>query len=86
MLGAGLGRALKPRQFLRRLLLGLLRHLGLFNGLAKLGDLGCRRLRPRQLLLIWRAARARVLALPALRRFLGLLADLLGKAQNFDLL
>ena len=40
MLGARLGHALEPRQLLQRLLLDLLRHLGLLDRLAQLGDLG----------------------------------------------
>ena len=39
VLGARLRRALKPRQLLQRLLLGLLRHLGLLDRFAQLGDL-----------------------------------------------
>ena len=87
VLGARLGRALEPRQLLQRLLLGLLRHLGLFNGLAKLGDLGAGAFALAKLLLNLAKLLAQdVLALPALQRFLGLLADLLGQAQDFDLL
>ena len=36
----GLGHALEPLQLLQRLLLGLLRHAGLLDRLAQLGDLG----------------------------------------------
>ena len=87
VLGARLGRALKPRQLLQRLLLGLLRHLGLFNGLAQFGDLGAGAFALAKLLLNLAKLLAQdVLALPALQRFLGLLADLLGQAQDFDLL
>src|SRR4029079_7507296 len=68
MLGARLGRALKPRQLLQRLLLGLLRHLGLLNGLTQFRDLGAGAFALAKLLLNLAKLLAQdVLALPALQ-------------------
>ena len=60
---------------------------GLFDGLAQLGDLGAGAFALAKLLLNLAKLLAQdVLALAALQRFLGLLADLLGQAQDLDLL
>ena len=87
MLGGRLGHALEPLQLLQRLLLGLLRHAGLLDRLAQIGDLGLALVAFAELLLDLAKLLAQdVLALPARQRLLRLLADLLGQAQHLDLL
>ncbi len=87
MLRARLWRPLEPLQLLQRLLLGLLGHFRLLDRLAQLGDLGGAFLALAKFLLNLPQLLAQdVLALPPLQRFLRLLADLLGKPQDFDLL
>ena len=83
----GLGHALEPLELLLGLLLGLLRHAGLLDRLAQLGDLGRLLVALAQLLLDLAQLLAQdVLALLRRQRLLGLLADLAWKLEHLDAL
>ena len=85
VLGRGLGHALQALQLLPRLLLGLLGHAGLGDRLLQLLDLGGGALGLAELLLDRLQLLAQdVLALAALDRVLGLLADVARDLEHLD--
>jgi hypothetical protein len=85
VLGGGLGHALEALELLARLLLGLLGHSGLGDRLVQLLDLGGRALALAELLLDRPQLLAQdVLALAALDRVLGLLADVARDLEHLD--
>ena len=83
--GRGLGHPLEPAELAPRLLLDLLRHLGLGDRLAQLGDLVLLAVGVAQLLLDRRHLLAEEhLALALVERGAGLLADLLRQPEHLD--
>ena len=85
VLGGRLRHALEPAQLVPRLLLDLLRHLGLGDRLAQLGDLGFLAVAFAELALDRRHLLAQQhLALALVEGGVGLLADLLGEPQHLD--
>jgi hypothetical protein len=83
--GRRLGHALEPAQLAPRLVLDLLRHLGLGDRLAELGDLVVLAVGFAELLLDRRHLLAKQhLALPLVERGAGLLADLLRQPQHLN--
>ena len=85
--GSGVRHALEPLELLQGLILGLLRHPGLLDLLAQLGDLDRFVVALAELLLdLAKLLAQNVLALLGRQRLLRLLADLLGELQHLDAL
>jgi hypothetical protein len=85
VLGRGVRHSLQPLQLLARLLLHVVRHLGVGDRLAELGDfLGLLVAFPQLLLDGPQLLAKQELALPLVDRLLRLLADLPGKSEHLD--